>query len=323
MRQEGETHVPPWDRPAISAGKRARKGVLINLLPMPRPAPGTLNVTPASLERLFAAYGLPLPADGLVLFALRGCLPVPGPSGWSRSLRLRPTPVDHIHMRCTLGIWDRAGGRIFAAPGSTVPHKDNVLKAAARNGRLKGRGTNQLEPGFYADLTKGEHLQGKRNGHQALRQTAFRFYRRSLTGVPYTAAAPLFYGNPYDNLHCGWNLDGMASGFSSAGCLVVAGLPHCPRREDAAPDRGPWKGFHDRIYAARQKSFPLLLLPADEAWPWLKGAGAGAPLVFGSEGEAVKALQRKLAASGSYRGRITGRLDARTYRAWKRPRRAA
>ena len=287
---------------------------------MPRTAPGTLNVTPASLERLFAAYGLPLPADGMVLFALRGCLPEGKTGEWSRSIRLRKAAIDHIHMRCTLGIWDRLGGRIFAAPGSTVPHKENVLKAAARKGRLKGRGTNQLEPGYYTDLTKGEHLQGKRNGHQALRQTAYRFYRRSRTGIPYGRTAPLYYGNPYDNLHCGWNLDGKAAGFSSAGCLVVAGMPHCPRREDATADRGPWKGFHDRIYGADQKSFPILLLPASEAWPRLQGARAGASLAFGSEGEPVKALQRKLAAAGKYRGRITGRLDARTYRAWMRPR---
>jgi hypothetical protein len=296
------------------------------LLIMPRPAPGTLKVTPASLQSLFSAYGLPLPADGLVLFAFRGCLPVGKSGDWSKSINLRIAPVDHVHMRCTLGIWDREAGRVFAVPGSTVPHKDNVLKASARKGKLKGRGTNQLEPGYYTDLTKGEHLQGKRNGHQALRQTAFRFYRRSRTGVPYTQAAPLYYGNPYDNLHCGWNLDGKAAGFSSAGCLVVAGLPHCPRREDAPADRGPWKGFHDRLYAADaadQKSFPLLLLPAQEAWRQSQGGRAPAALVFGSEGDAVKALQRKLAAAGIYRGRITGKLDARTYRAWKSPRRAA
>lgn len=290
---------------------------------MPRPAPGTLEVTPASLERLFVAYGLPVPGTGLVLFAFRGCLPVAVPAGWTRAIRLRPAAVDHIHMRCTLGIWDRDAGRLFAAPGSTVPHKDNVLKAAARKGRLKGRGANQLEPGYYTDLTKGEHLQGKRNGHQALRQTAYRFYRRSRTGVPYTASAPLFYGNPYDNLHCGWNLDGASAGFSSAGCMVVAGLPHCPRREDAPADRGPWKGFHDRLYAAPQKTFPLFLLPAAEARDALRVGAPGTRLAFGSEGEAVKALQRKLAAGGGYRGRVTGRLDARTYRAWKRPRRAA
>jgi len=271
----------------------------------------------AALERLFRAYGLPMPSTGLVLFALRGALPDTRPSGWVRSLRVRPARVDHVHMRCTLGIWDRDGGRIFAAPGSTVPHRDNVRKAAARKGNLKGRGTNQLEPGYYVDLSKGEHLQGKTNGHQALRQTASRLYRRSPRGLPFSDASPLYYGNPYDNLHCGWNPDGLGPGFSSAGCMVVAGLPHCPRRPDAQPNQGPWKAFHDLLYAAPQSAFPILLAAAGEALRLMRGSGRAA-LTFGSEGEAVMALQRKLRGTGGYRGRITGRLDARTYRAWKR-----
>ncbi len=287
----------------------------------------------ASLEKLFAAVQVKPRSegdgDGLVLFGLRGCLPLQASTGWSASLKVRPVDVDYVHMRCALGIWDRRGRRIFAAPGSTVPHKDNVEKAAARKGPAKGRGTNQLEPGFYTDLTKGEHLQGKRNGHQALRQTEYRFYRRSRTGVPYRESgdsAPLFYGNPYDNLHCGWNVDGKAPGFSSAGCVVVAGMPHCPRREDRTANLGPWKIFHDLLYAAEQKTFPLLLLPAQTAVRALTAAeGKESPaarqslLVYGSEGEDVKALQRRLAAKGLYRGRISGRLDARTYRAWKQP----
>ncbi|MBW8887296.1 MAG: hypothetical protein JF616_05990 [Fibrobacteres bacterium] len=273
----------------------------------------------AALERLFRAYRLPMPTSGLVLFALRGALPETPASGWVRSLRVHRARVDYVHMRCTLGIWDRAGGRIFAAPGSTVPHKDNVRKAAARKGNMRGRGTNQLEPGYYVDLTKGEHLQGKLNGHQALRQTASRLYRRSPRGLPYSATSPLYYGNPYDNLHCGWNLDGLGPGFSSAGCMVVAGLPLCPRRSDAPSNRGPWQTFHKLLYAVPQTAFPILLAPADEALKLMLGPGRTA-LTYGSEGEDVMALQGKLKKEGRYQGRVTGRLDARTYRAWKRPR---
>ena len=279
-----------------------------------------LTLSHAALEKMFAAFHV-RPEGDIVLFALRGCLPAKTVSAWSPSVTLRRIPVDYIHMRCTLGIWDRQGRRVFAAPGSTVPHRDNVEKAAARKGPAKGRGTNQLEPGFYADLTKGEHLQGKRNGHQALRQTAYRLYRRSRTGVPYGESSPLFYGNPYDNLHCGWNLDGKAPGFSSAGCMVVAGMPHCPKREDAPENQGPWKNFHDLLYAAKQRKFPILLVTGEEAARALvaeQGAGKGRKqLVYGSEGDEVKALQKRLAAKGVYRGRAHGRLDARTYKAWK------
>jgi hypothetical protein len=273
----------------------------------------------AALERLFRAYGLPVPSSGLVLFALRGALPETLSDRWARSIRIRPARVDHVHMRCTIGIWDRDAGRVFAAPGSTVPHRDNVRKAAGRKGKLKGRGTNQLEPGYFLDLSKGEHLQGKLNGHQALRQTASRLYRRSPRGLPFTPGSPLYYGNTYDNLHCGWNEDGLGPGFSSAGCMVVAGLPHCPRRPDAPANRGPWKAFHDLLYASPQTAFPILLATAGEALRLMRGPERNA-LTYGSEGEPVKALQRKLTEEGRYRGRISGKLDARTYRAWKHPR---
>lgn len=274
----------------------------------------SLSLTPDSLRRLFKACSLPAPDDGYVLFALRGALPDPPPSGWTTSLRLEPAAVDHVHMRCTIGIWDAGGGRLFAAPGSTVPHAENVEKAAARG----GKGTNQIEPGYYTDLTKGEHLQGKLNGHEALRQTANRFYRRSPRGLPYSAKSPLFYGNPYDNLHCGWNLDGKAPGFRSAGCMVVAGMPHCPRHEKPEPNRGAWKTFHDLLYRKRQDAFPILILPADEAGEAMRdGAPKRSRLVFGSRGEAVKALQKDLKARERYKGPVDGLLGPRTYRAWR------
>jgi hypothetical protein len=277
----------------------------------------------AALERLFAIWNIPVPRANLVLFALRGSLPHPAPKGWAKAVTLETVTPDHVHMRCTVGIWDRKTGRIFAAPGSTVPHRDNVLKAAARKGVMKGRGTNQLEPGYYTDLTKGEHLQGKPAGHAALRQTGYRFYRRAhlnkkgalLTSL-YTDHDPLYFGNPYDNMHCAWNPNPDAAGFRSSGCVVIAGWPHSPRLPDAKPNSGAWKTFHDLIYAAPQKTFPLLLLPAKDAAATLTKKSPSPQLVFGSEGEAVKTLQKKLAAKGLYSGRINGKLGVSTFRAW-------
>jgi hypothetical protein len=285
----------------------------------------TFTLNSAALERVFGLWNLPLPASGRVLFALRGALPQKAPVGWAQSVKLKLIPPDFVHMRCTLGIWDRDAGRIFAAPGSTVPHRDSVLKAAARKGVMQGRGTNQLEPGFYADLTKGEHLQGKPQGHAALRQTGFRFYRRARHAPPYVKRDPLYFGNPYDNLHCAWNQDPRAEGFRSAGCLVVAGWPHSPRLPEAKPgeneNKGPWKTFHDILYAAPQKVFPLLLLPAKEVAEALAGKSPGSPrgparLVYGSQGPAVEKLQEKLAKRGLYTGRVNGKLGVSTYRAW-------
>jgi hypothetical protein len=291
---------------------------------MSKPIP----ISPSSLVRIFQAWHVPVPASGLVLFAIRGGLPRKTLEGWAPSLAVDPVDVDYHHMRCALGIWDVKGKRVFAVPGSTVPHRDNVAKAALKG----GAGTNQLEAGYWQDLTKGEHLQGKLNGHEALRQTANRLYRRSPKGLPYTAKSPLYYGNPYDNLHCGWNPDGKGPGFSSAGCLVVAGTARCKRHESPKPNQGPWKAFHRLIYAVKQSRFPLLLLPAAEIQAALAegegGAGtraagaagkaprAGTRLIFGSKGEAVRALQRRLIGTGHYRGRADGDLGPRTFRAW-------
>jgi len=291
-----------------------------------------LTLDSAALERMFAAWNIPLPTSGLVLFALRGAIPASttqaAAKGWAGAATIVLAKPDYQHMRCTIGIWNRATRKLFIAQGSTVPHRDNVLKAAARAGVMKGRGTNQLEPGYYTDLTKGEHLQGKPQGHAALRQTGFRFYRRAhLVKNPrgnrdelYTKIDPLYFGNPYDNLHCAWNPDPKTEGFRSAGCVVIAGWPHSPRLPDAKPatnqNQGAWKLFHDYLYAAPQKSFPILLLPAEDAASVLTARNAASKLVYGSVGEPVKTLQKKLAAKGLYGGKMTGRLGVSTYRAW-------
>jgi hypothetical protein len=271
-----------------------------------------------TLRRIFALWNLPLPGKGLILFAWRGGLPTATRNGWLRNLTLRTVETDYRHLRCTLGIWDRSQDRVFAAPGSTVPFFENVVRAARRPGKYRGKGVNQMEPGFYADLEKGEHLQGKPMGHAALRQTAYRFYRRSPHPPPYSTKDPLYFGNPYDNLHCGWNLDGKEAGFRSSGCLVVSGMPHCPRLPDAGPNQGPWRTFHDFIYGTPQQRFPLLLLPAAEVGKALAETNPKPRLCFGSQGDSVKALQKKLAAKGLYRGRIDGNLSPPVYRAWNR-----
>jgi hypothetical protein len=283
----------------------------------------------SSLEKIFSSFhvhpqGLPQNPRNrdLILFAFRGCLPTETLKGWATKVNLELISVDHLHMRCTLGIWDPTNQRIFVAPGSTIPHKSQADLSAARKGKLRGKGSNQMEPGYYTDLTKGEHLLGKPNGHQALRQTANRFYRRSLVGLPYTEKSPLYFGNPYDNLHCGWNLDGVEEGYSSAGCLVVAGIPHCSSQPSSQENQGPWKIFHDLLYMAKQKTFPLLLLPWAIALAALettapKMGGLKRNLVFGSSGQTVKDLQKILSEKSIYLGRINGQMDARTYRAWQ------
>ncbi len=277
-----------------------------------------LEISHTALERLFTAWNIPLPKEDWVLLGLRGALPLTVSRGLKSKAVLALRPPDYLHMRCTLGIWHRSGRQVFMAPGSTVPHLSQVEKAIA----LKGRGANQLEPGYYRDLRKGEHLQGKPRGHAALRQTENRFYRRSLHKPPYREEDRLFFGNPYDNLHCAWNPAPEKEGFSSAGCLVVSGIPQCPRLPEYDENQGPWKFFHDLLYRSPQKKFPLLLLPAEAARQALTQAVAKERLCYGSEGEAVKSLQRRLRGDGIYRGPINGKMDSRTYRAWEKAKQA-
>ena len=277
-----------------------------------------ITLDSAALEKLFTLWNLPLPDSRLVLFGLRGCRPIAPAKNWVFTAKVKPALLDYRHLRCTLGIWDRKNKRIFTALGSTVPHQDNVLTASRKKGAMKGRGTNQMEPGYYLDLHKGEHLQGKPMGHAALRQTGYRFYRRSHHAPPYKLRDPLFFGNPYDNLHCSWNLDGESPGFRSSGCLVIAGLPHCPRIQDSSPNLGAWKIFHDLIYSVPQKNFPFLLLPAAEAGKVLNNARTLSRLCFGSRGKTVKRLQENLRKEGFYAGSAHGILDPATYRAWNR-----
>ena len=276
------------------------------------------EVNDKAMRHLFENWNVPLPRQELVLFALRGGRVVGEPKGWSSSIRLELAPLDYQHLRCTLGIWNQKTRKVFAAPGSTVPHRDNVLKAAVRKGKMKGRGTNQMEPGFYTDLHKGEHLQGKLMGHAALRQTGHRFYRRSHHAPPYTTSDPLYFSNPYDNLHCAWNLNGEPAGFRSSGCMVVAGMPHCPRLPDSGPNRGAWKTFHDLLYASPQKNFPLLLLPGVQAQKSLTAGKPTLNLCYGSHGKRVEELQKNLKQRRLYGGPVDGKLGTAVYRAWNR-----
>lgn len=260
----------------------------------------SLRLDSKNLSTLFQAYGLPFQDRGLVLFGLRGAKPLSKNASWTEAGELEVAGVDYEHLQCTLGIWDPKQERILLALGSTVPHADNVAKSARRQGKLKGRGTNQLEPGYYHDLTKGEHLQGKPKGHAALRQTAFRFYRRGHHPAPYRKTDPLFFGNPYDNLHGAWNLDGDEPGFSSSGCLVVAGMPHCPRLPESRPNRGAWKSFHAAIYAARQKAFSFALVSARESWEVLGEKNPKPRLIYGSQSAEVGKLMADLERKGLY-----------------------
>ncbi len=252
------------------------------------------------------------PKSELMLFAIRGALPTFAIGKWSSRIRINGAKPDYKHFRCSIGIWDPVQKKVLLVPGSTVPHISQVKLAAKKN----GKGANQMEWGLYDDFTKGEHLQGKPKGHLALRQTSNRFIRRTTKGAPYNIKDKLYFSNPYDNLHCGWNKDWQQEGYSSAGCIVVAGWPFCPRSPEMGEMEGPWKTFQAALYASPQKKFSLLLIEFQKLEKILNPTYKGGLLCFGSRGEKVKLLQKKLKDNKLYTGTLHGQLDSRTYKAW-------
>lgn len=265
-----------------------------------------LNIN--SIKHLYQSLSLPMP-KGWNVVALRGCILPDAPHSLQETWNVQKSPLNYENMRCILGLWNPNSKQFFLVPGSTVPLKENVLKGLNK----KGKGVNQMEPGFYTDLILGEHLQGKPRGHVGLRQSASRFFRRTERGIPYTSEDKLYFANPYDNLHCAWNLDPSNKGYSSSGCMVVAGLPHCPRISKD-PHQGHYKKWIELILKSKQKNFSLLLLNFEMALNiWENHQN---PLLFGSMGADVKILQQELKKKGLYKGPIHGILDARTYKAW-------
>jgi hypothetical protein len=266
-----------------------------------------------SLRRLSAINGFSIPAEGMVFFGLRGCLPVTEGSQefqWEHSVEL--TPVDYLHPRCTIGQWLVTEGQIALFPGSTAPHLRYVKKAVAKG----GAGVNQLMTGYYKDYRKGVHKAGAPTAHQAFRQVEGRPLRRTGDDSDYDNDDRVEFGNPYDNLHAAWSMGGNHEGYASLGCQVVVGYPRCPHRGNQ-PDVGPWKEFKSNAYSIPQESFPYLLLTALDARN--VAASGGSPLTarlrFGSQSPLVSELQTRLKDADFYEGAVDGSFGERTLRA--------
>lgn|GEM_PF-1957323 len=247
------------------------------------------------------------------ILALRGCVQIQAATlSRVKKVDLRKVNVDYKTQRCTFILWKYTSAFFYVFPGSTVPYIQEVKKAAL----LGGKGANRLEPGFYTDLTLGIHQEGKPRGHVALRQTARRPIRRSKGKPFYNQKDPLYFSNPYDNLHASWNSQPHTAGYASAGCLVISGIPNCPLHSQSKA-QGPWKKFIELFLKANQKKAKLLLIPAafcaksdvgnlTESFPQ--------KLIYGQVGPKIAAWQKQLKAQGLYKGKINGQLTSSTYK---------
>ncbi len=262
------------------------------------------QLTSDLLERLCAINHFPVPAEGMVFFGLRGCLPAnPDDHAFAAGRRLLVAPVDYTMPRCTLGQWLPAEGRIAVYPGSTVPHRRYVQSALEQG----GAGANQLMTGFFPDYRRGQHKAGTTGAHDAFRQTRGRPVRRSADDLDYDNDDRVEITNAYDNLHAAWCMGTDHAYYASAGCQVVVGYPSCAAR-DGQPDSGPWAHFRGASYELPQQDFPYLLLDARAA-EMLAAAGDGprsARLRYGSKGALVRTVQEALAQHGYFPHRIDG-----------------
>lgn len=267
----------------------------------------------SALMKLCARNLFEVPADDMVLFGLRGCIPVN--AGLSQKFEskheLMVMPTDYRHPRCVIGQWLPEEKKLAAFAASTVPHESHVKGGLGAG----GHGVNELMLGCYRDYRKGTHKAGSPTGHPAFRQTAGRPIRRTADNVLYDNDDRVEFDNPFDNLHAGWCQGLDHPSYASAGCQVVVGFPGCPKC--GPDDQGPWRTFRANAYALAQDSFTYILASGAEAQ--LVSGSKNKPLEprvrFGSKGPLVRDVQQALQQAGFYEGRIDDEFGERTLRA--------
>ncbi len=277
----------------------------------------TYTLTTSVLTKLCAINQFSIPGVELVLFGIRGSVPVHTDDySFQKEIQLNLVDVDYTRLRCTMLQWKRSTGQIASFPGSTVPYIDSIKTAKKNN----GAGTNCMITSYVKDFKKGIH-KGKKKGnwHEAFVQTEPRAYRRSADNFSYDNNDRVEYENPGDNLHAAWT-DSLDGKYSSEGCQVILGMPKCANRiksNPSATNTGAWAVVQKNAYAINQISFPYVLLTGYEVMSMADRSDVPlqAKLRFGSSGPLVQALQNKLKKIAVFTGNSNGDFDGATLRA--------
>ncbi len=219
---------------------------------------GGFVLTAEVLKRLMAINAFPRKqGDEMIFFGLRGCLPVAAQgTSLAATQALKIVALNYTNPRCTIGQWKLQDESVAAFPGSTIP----AIRYVEISVHKEGQGTNQLLPGSYW-FVKGVHHAGKPSGHRAFLQDGNRIYLRTTDNTTYDPSDTPDTGNPGDDLHAAFG-NGLGGLYSSAGCQVVMGYPHC---EAGNVDTPPWPTFRDNAYRLQQTLFNYLLLDAADA----------------------------------------------------------
>ncbi|WP_410220693.1 peptidoglycan-binding domain-containing protein [Pedobacter sp.] len=270
------------------------------------------NINDALIKDLIHINQYTLPENDLIFIGIRGAISTtPNDQAFKKAQTLNLMDINYINPRCTILQWATKTNQLASFPASTVPHISSIKAALVH----QGLGANSLFTGMYTDYRKGWHKAGTATGHEAFRQNAIRPIRRSADDLDYDKDDRIEYGNPQDNMHCGWFQSLDSASYSSAGCQVIMGYPKCsrPGREK---NIGPWAVFHKNAYSIPQNSFPYLLFTGTEVFQLAAGNTPKTfKLRFGSKGLLVSALQEALKTKSYYEGNIDGDFGERTMRA--------
>lgn len=260
------------------------------------------DVNDSLLRSMFKLGSFTVPQDELVFFVLRGCQPIAfGGSPFAAAHPLQTVPIDYRHMRCTIGQWHTASGKLAVFVGSSVPHIAAVAAKAAAN----GNGVNRLASGFFGHvpgLTNHRYYKGNhgKDRHLAFRNDTKLPVWRTGDDADYEGDDRFEFETVYDNLHCAHQMNETASTYSSHGCIVVAGKAGNSGAASLTSELGPWKSFLTNAYKLDQFSFSLALFEENEAMRTAElGYGERGPTVrFGSRGLLVARLQQGLIDRG-------------------------
>lgn len=260
------------------------------------------TVSDQLLREMFSLSSFPVPDAQLVFVGLRGCLPILfGGGKFQQEEDLLQTPLDYLHMRCTIVQWDTGTRTVAAFPGSTIPHLSGIQDSLKKN----GKDTNRLSTGFYGALPKMPDQRYKRGHHGPDKHLAFRNESRlpvlrTADDTDYDGLDRLEYGAVLDNLHAARNANESVPFYSSNGCVVICGTPGTKWASGLTKETGPWRAFLVNAYGREQTAYALALFEQGEALrTYSAGAGQRAPTVrFGSRGELVEQLQNGLIAKG-------------------------
>lgn len=260
-----------------------------------------LTLTAAHLRRLCLINSFPAPSDSMILFGLRGCLPVnPANHNFAASHNIEIRDVDYTHPRCTIGQWLPQEGRLALFPASTVPHIRFIRNVPPGQ-------VNQLMPGYFDDYRRAVHQPVNRDfHHDAFKMDGGRPVQRTFDDPDYEADDPIIPDHKHDNIHCGECVGINADRYNSAGCQVVVGRARYLHRPNSTTAQDPWKTFIERAYNRDQVKFHYFLLTAGDARRVIDSGGAtiAARIRFGSRGELVTTVQRALEVQGFYAQRI-------------------